>query len=400
MGQVDRACDESEYVKSDTVLFLARNMHLGGAERALLLYLNHVAALRPVLLLLSREGRLLSELRSDLPVFHVAGSAEAAAYRGRVHQVTTLLQECRRLRAVVTDTGAAVVSSFLMRSHIVALLTKIALRARVRVVLNVHEHMTESAAYLYPTWIDRALMRAITRYLFPRADRIVAVAEGVKQDLVTNFAIPAERITVVHNPIDTQNVQQRARDGPTPLGGAVGRRWVIAVGRLVPLKGYDCLIEAFARLPPSLDAGLAIVGDGPERPRLEALIRRLGLGDRARLVEAQSNPWRYMAQAELLVLSSFTEAFPNVFGEAMALRLPILSTDCGAGVREYLEDGRSGLLVPPGDAAALADGLRRLLTEGELRRRLVDHGRQRVAALDLPRAVRAYERLLTDVVKA
>ena len=71
-----------------------------------------------------------------------------------------------------------------------------------------------------------------------------------------------------------------------------------------------------------------------------------------------------------------------------------------AGVREYLEDGRSGLLVPPGDAAALADGLRRLLTEGELRRRLVEHGRQRVAALDLPRAVRAYERLLTDVVKA
>src|SRR5207245_8531649 len=146
MGQVDRACDESEYVKSDTVLFLASNMHLGGAERALLLYLNHVAALRPVLLLLSREGRLLSELRSDLPVFHVAGSAEAAAYRGRVHQVTTLLQECRRLRAVVTDTGAAVVSSFLMRSHIVRPAPSTALRARARVVSNANGTWTNHGA--------------------------------------------------------------------------------------------------------------------------------------------------------------------------------------------------------------------------------------------------------------
>jgi glycosyltransferase involved in cell wall biosynthesis len=383
------------------VLFLARNMHLGGAERAFLLYVNALEACHPVVVLLKKEGQLLGDLRTDVPAFYLAAPPPGAADRGRVHQMATLIRECRGLRAIVDRTGARVVSSFLMRSHIVALLTKLLWRLPLRVVLNQHEHLTESARYLYPTWLDRALMRVIARYLFRRADRIVAVAEGVKWDLVTRFGLPAERIVVVHNPIDTQALARRARE-PVPGWGrglGAGGHWALAVGRLVELKGYASLIEGFARLPATLEAHLAIIGAGPERARLEAVIERLGLVGRVRLLGSQENPWSYMAAADVLVLSSLTEAFPNVLGEAMALGVPVLSTDCGAGVREYLEDGRCGLLVPPADPGALADGLRRLFTDPALRRRLVEQGRRRVAALDVRLAVPAYQRVLEEVLR-
>ena len=361
----------------------------GGAERAYLLYLNRALAVEPVCALLRRVGSLMGDLDSRIPIYDFS----AAASRWDVWR---LLQECRLLSRVAADTRCEIVSSFLMRSHLVAIMTKLLFRPQLKVVLNVHEHMTQSAEFLYPTRTGRWLMRFIARHLFPTAERVVAVAEGVRQDLVENHGLSPEKVVVLHNPLDIEGIRCQAAEAVALPPGGPGP-WVAAAGRLVALKGFDVLLEAFAMLPRSLDANLMILGEGPERGRLQAMIDRLGLGRNAHLLGEQSNPWKYIARASAFVLPSLTEAFPSVIGEALALRVPVVAADCSPGVREYLDDGGCGVLVPPRDATRLAHGLNRVLESGDLREHLARRGWDRVQEFDPAGAVARYEAMLCEV---
>jgi glycosyltransferase involved in cell wall biosynthesis len=413
----DNAAATGEAVRRLNVVFLARDLVMGGAERAWLDYVNHCERFQPVGVLGRRDGVLLRDLRDDVPLFDLAHPVprDAGGITGADRTVVgdeapggftprslaRLATECHRLNRVLRLTGARVVSSFLMRSHLIALLTRRWLRPDLRVVVNVHEHMTESAVHLYPTALDRRMMRWITRNLFPQADAIVVVADALRQDLEHNFAIPSALIRVVHNPIDLCGIRNRAAEAVTELAlPDDGSPVVIAVGRLVRLKGFDILIRAFARLPAELRAKLVIVGGGPDRAALEALVAQLGLHESVVFAGVQRNPWKFMARAHAFVLSSLTEAFPSVIGEALALGLPVLAADCSAGVREYLQGTRHGLLVPPGDVAALAGALEQLLRDDALRTTLAARGPARMAELDLPIVVRRYEDLLAEVLPA
>jgi glycosyltransferase involved in cell wall biosynthesis len=362
-----------------------------------------------------RQGRLLADLAPETPVYDLESSQGArTATRGPTAaapaseeptgltptSVASLATEVLRLRAILERTGANVVSSFLMRSHIIALLTKLWLRPRLRLIINVHEHMSESARHLYPRAVERSLMRLVTRQLFPRADLIVAPAEGVGSDLVENFGIPAAKVRVVHNPVDLRLIRSLAGEEVEPWAlPREGAPLLVGVGRLVPLKGYDVLLRAMNRLPPALGARLLLLGDGPERPGLERLALDLGLDGRVTFVGHRENPWRYMRRADAFVHPSLTEAFPNVLGEALALDVPVIAADCSPGVREYLQNGRCGILVRPRDEVELAAAIERVLSSPDERRRLTHHGRARMESLDLDQVMRRYEDLLDPVVR-
>jgi glycosyltransferase involved in cell wall biosynthesis len=128
----------------------------------------------------------------------------------------------------------------------------------------------------------------------------------------------------------------------------------LAAGRLVPQKDHRTLIDAFAALRARMPARLVILGEGPERPALEALIRRWGIEDDVALPGFDLYPAAYMARADVFVLSSRWEGLANVIVEAMACGTPVVSTDCPSGPAELLEGGRFGPVVPVGDAPALA----------------------------------------------
>jgi glycosyltransferase involved in cell wall biosynthesis len=406
------------------VVYLARDLNVGGAERVLVNYVNHSRAFQPVVVLRRREGGLLGDLDDGVPLFDLtssggspresvertpgvegapgvtasrAPSAPDTAPTGvTIRSLVQLVQECYRLRRIVRHTGCRMVSSFLMRSHIVGILTKRWLDRELYLVVNVHEHMSESAEHLYPARLDRMLMRLVTRRWFPLADRIVVVAESVRSDLVETFGVPLDRIALIRNPIDTERIRSLSTD-EIPDAESVDGILLVATGRLVRLKGFDLLIRAVSMLPARQDIRLQIVGDGPERASLQGLVRELGLDDRVTFLGARANPWKYMARATVVVHASRTEAFPNVLGEALALGVPVLAAECSAGIREYLDDGRCGVLVPPDDATALAEALARLLEDDDLRCRLSELGPRRMEEFELKRVVRDYERLLTDV---
>ena len=395
------------------VLYLARNLVVGGAERVVINVANHAQTVSPVVALLERSGGLLGELRPDVPCLSRVDPARATSRFATIgadipgESFARLALECLWLKDVVTQTGARLVSSFLMRAHVVALVTKIALLPRLPLVLNIHEHMTESAPFLYPRARDRVLMRWITRHLFPRADRVIVVAEELERDLVTQFGVPAKMIDVVLNGHDIARLRAAAAEPLEPpwmrQRGSAGRastesHTVVAVGRLVHLKGYDLLMHALVKLRQTRDVRLILVGDGEQRAELERLATQLGLHDIVMFAGEQENPWRFVARADLVALTSRTEAFPSVLVEAMALGVPVLATASSAGVRECLRDGACGLIVPAGDIDAIAAGIDRLLGNAELRASLVAEGLARAASFDLLTAQRRYESVLTEVI--
>lgn len=200
--------------------------------------------------------------------------------------------------------------------------------------------------------------------LYARADSILAVSQGVADDLLatTNGKL-AHSIHVLPNPSIPENIHDLARENP-------GHHWlqegsyhvILGIGRLTKRKDFATLIKAFAALQDSHKARLVLLGEGEQRSALLHLASELGVAESVDLPGSTPNPYAYMSRADLLVLSSTgAEGSPNVLKEAMALGLPVVSTDCPSGPREILEHGRLGKLVPVGDHASMAEAIRETL---------------------------------------
>ncbi len=389
-----------------TALYLGRNLRMGGAERVWVSYVNHARRVRPVGVLLDARGALLAEVDDRVPVYDLSATDPVVGPdRRRTGQAPgapsiekwKIFREARRLARIVRETKAEVVSSFLMRSHMVAALARDLWCRDVKLVFNVHSMMIQSAPLLYQHAGSRAIMKGFLRYGFPRAERVVAVAEGVADELRGHVPELGERLSVVHNPVDLETIRAAASEGGAlpAFDGPV----IVAAGRLVWLKGVDVLLDALARFTPERRPRLVLVGDGEEAPILERQVRRLDLADHVHFVGQTTNPWAHMSQATVLVLASRTEAFPSVIGEAMALGVPVVATKCAPGIEDYLCHGECGVLVPPEDPAALAEALERVLGDAVLRKRLAERGRDRVEDFRIERAIDRYEDLLLDVVR-
>lgn len=394
------------------VLFLVNDLRMGGAERSLVNLINHSARLRPALAVIHPAADLLRELHPSTPVYdlssprttpsrpdELAGIAERARHQRRgqppgrmLLELPGLLRKVYRLARVVRHAQVHTVSTFLNRSHTLALLAKLLFVPRVHVVINVHELLSDHLTR-YFSRLERPLMRAFIQAMFPRALRVIAVSEGVRQDLIRHFTVPAHQIIVVPNPIDAARIQERARADVTDMPNGDTPR-IVGVGRLVHLKGFDVLLEAVARLPASRNATVYIIGDGPERSALQRSAHELGLGDRVVFLGQRDNPWAYIARATVMVVPSRVEAAPNVIGEALALSVPIIATRCSEGVVEYLGDGHYGVLVRPDDPEQLAAAIDRLLRDpGETARlRRAMQSRQHGGVFET--AIRQYEQAL------
>ncbi len=228
-----------------------------------------------------------------------------------------------------------------------------------RVVLSVHNTVStglRGLGLLRRAWRLRGLRR-----MYPRADAIVCVSAGVAEDLRRYLTLPAGRITIIHNPIQTRVDEPAARLHPWLSDR--GQTVILGAGRLSPQKDFMTLIHAFALLSDLPDHRLMIIGEGPERAHLEREIARLGIIERVTLPGFVTNPRACMAASALFVLSSAWEGFGNVLVEAMAMGTPVVSTDCPSGPREILQDGALGPLVPVGDAPALARAIRQSLID-------------------------------------
>lgn len=221
--------------------------------------------------------------------------------------------------------------------------------------LIVTEHNTLSQETQRQSRLVGKLWPHLLRTFYPWATTIVAVSRGAADDLARTAGLPRGRIEVVYNPVITPAMLALARQAPDHPWLAPGQPPVIlGAGRLTGQKDFLTLVRAFAEVRRRRPARLVILGEGPDRPAIEALVRDLDVVDDVALPGFQENALAYMAGSAVFVLSSAWEGLPTVLIEALAAGTRVVSTDCPSGPREILQDGRLGALVPVGDAAALA----------------------------------------------
>jgi glycosyltransferase involved in cell wall biosynthesis len=255
----------------------------------------------------------------------------------------------------------------------------------------------------FPDYPRRKRMVA-NRFLLGRCDRVVGVGRAVGQALVSNEGIPAGRVAVIYNGIDvgafTAGPHDRARLR-AEMGLGANDLVLIQVARLDYLKDHATAVrtlqQVVARRP---EARLLLVGDGPERGKIEEEARGRGLTGHVRFLGQRGDVARLLPAADIFLLSSISEGIPLTVIEAMSAGLPVVSTDVG-GVGEVVLDGRTGLLAAAGDDRGLADHVLRLAASADLGRQLGEEGRRRAGELFSEHQMHArYLRLYREMLDA
>lgn len=209
-----------------------------------------------------------------------------------------------------------------------------------------------------------AMSKALIRAIYPRATKIIAVSEGVASGLRDKFGVPADKLVAIANPVDVAAIQAKAGEASA---FTMDEPYILAAGRMVPSKSFDMLIRAYAAS--GVAAKLLIAGEGELRADLEATVRECGVADRVVMPGFIANPYPLMRNAQMFVLSSNSEGFPNALVESMALGLPVIATNAPSGPSEILAEAPRdsvkdltfaphGVLTPVGSVERMAEALR------------------------------------------
>jgi len=233
--------------------------------------------------------------------------------------------------------------------------------ARIETLLVVVEHSMLSDRIERMDGRKELATAKLAKYVYPWADAIVAVSDGLADDVASVTEIDRSSITTIYNPIVTDEITDRADEHVDLPAFADDVPVVVSVGRLEVRKDIPTLLRAFQRVLEHRECRLVICGDGPERTDLKERVNALGIAEHVTFAGWVENPYKYMRQADVFALSSTVEGLSNVLVEALAVGCPVVSTDCESGPAEILEGGRWGELVPVEDDKALSTAILRAL---------------------------------------
>lgn len=325
------------------IAILLNSLRSGGAERAMVNLANalHARGMPVTLVLISSEGPLRQGIAPKIEMVELRARRAVAALPALVTWLRT--------------TRPQVILSACANSNVVAVLAVRLAGGAIRSV--VCEQTTLSRVARDTHRLRHILVPYAARWAYPRADAVVAVSEGVAQDLGTALGLSRGRVSVIPNPLTPSIAVDADRDLPHPWLRDAGAPVLLSVARLTPAKDLETLLRGFARLRGTREVRLVMLGDGEERARLQRLVNQLGLSADVDIAGFAANPYPTMAAAGALVLSSQREGLPTVLMEALTLGTPVVATDCLNGPREILDGGRWGRLVPTGDPEALAQAM-------------------------------------------
>ena len=351
----------------------------GGAERVVVNLLRGLVErqVQAQLILASAHGSYIDQVPPQVEVVDLG--------------VKHVRQAIWPLRRLLKEQPPQVLISHLSHANLAAVLAMRPLQIPTRLLLV--EHLTMSA-YKGTTIKDR-LIQPLARWLFKHADAVAAVSRGAARDLEEQLRMPSESVHVLYNPVVDASLEQKRQESLShPWLDASDQPLVVGMGRLTEQKDFGTLIRAYAQIANPSSCRLVILGEGEERAELEELVRQLGLEQRVLLPGFVENPYAWLNQADLFVLSSRWEALPTVLIEALACGVKVVATDCPSGPAEILQDGRWGRLVPMQDEQALAAGMEQALAEQG------DSGllQQRAADFSVESAVDQYLALIRELV--
>lgn len=337
---------------NNQIVFLIPSFSTGGAERNVIHVANKLSkeGVNIQFIVINSSGELRNTLNTDINVISLNSSRMSMA----IPKLTRLLNKDR----------PEVIMSTLTQASLALMIARFFLDYKPKIILRVECVLSKMINDEKHNNIFFHLFPLLIRHLFKQANWLIAISKGVKEDLETTFGIKRDIIRVIYNPAIPENLTELAQQ-------QVDHEWyankilpvIIAVGRLTKQKSFDTLIKAFERVNLKCKARLVILGDGPERKRLEQMTEELKISESVWMPGIVQNPYKYIKKSDVFVLSSVYEGFGNVLAEALACKISIVSTDCKSGPAEILNYGKYGRLVTVLDHTAMSDAILQALND-------------------------------------
>lgn len=244
------------------------------------------------------------------------------------------------------------------------------------------------------SWINKIATKISYNNL---ADGLIAPSKGVRDDLIKNFGVLPSKIKVIYNPVDLnainvlklQEVEGLEKKNNSEMN-------VVAVGRLDEQKDYPTLLKAISIVMKKYPVSLHILGTGPLEVSLKNLVSALGIRERIKFLGFVKNPYKYLARADLFVLSSKWEGFAHVVVEAMVCQVPVIATNCKSGPDEIIDNGQNGRIVNVGDYEELAVVIEEMLTSST--QRYVQAGTKKAEFFNAPMITKEYEDYFMEIL--
>jgi glycosyltransferase involved in cell wall biosynthesis len=326
------------------IVLFAPNIGVGGAEFVVGSLVNGLVRenIKVVLILATKHSTSLEHISTDVELIQFNHSRT-------VYSIFSLIKYLRNNKEIK-------LLSHLSRANRIALLANL-LTGRNSLV-SVVEHTTHSYAIKKKKVIPRMINKIIYKYLYPTAENIIHVSEEAARDLEIMYGWERGKVKVAYNPIvPDRGIKVNGNKPPHPWFEKHEIPVILGVGRLIPDKNYSMLVSALSIIKNKCNCRLIILGQGPERDKLEKQIAELELQDHVCLAGYVHDPYNYMKYADVFVLSSRREGLPTVLIEAMACGCPVISTNCLSGPSEILDNGKYGYLVDVDNENALAEAI-------------------------------------------
>ena len=375
------------------VFFVIPSLGGGGAERVMLNILRHIDRnkFEPGLILFEKKGELLGDLPLDVNVMVLRNEKKNPIWH---LFYTAWVPFARSLAKLIKTERPQAVVSFMWYTNLIALTARSLSKSKCRIAVSERYGLLIS----HEGWLIELLRRQVIRFFYPKANLIIVNAKEMGIQLRKMFNISVNKIAVIYNPVDLKKINQLCIKDAHHLWYQEQIPIITAIGRLTLQKGFTYLLRAVhILLSEGIRCRLVILGRGPERENLEKLSAELGISSHVEFLGFQQNPYKFLSRSTVFVLSSLYEGFPNVLLEAMALGIPSVATRCPTGPDEIITEGVDGILVPPADEKAIADAIKKLLLDEDLRKRLSEAGKRRIQDFAVEKIVKQYEDAIESV---
>ena len=297
----------------------------GGAERVVSILLNELKDKYNITLVLMRN-KIDYDVPKEIKIYLLEDSNP---YENGIKKLLKLPLLGLKYKKFCQTNGIDISLAFMNRPSYVAIFSKIFGNSIKNII---SERTTPSMMYQYDNLLSK-ISKILIKKLYPKADSIVANAEGNRLDLINNFGIDRDKIITIPNLFDLEKIEKLSQESVNEIDFT--NFTFVSVGRLDKGKNHKLMIDAFSKVENPL-AQLIILGEGVEREALEKQIIALNLEKSVSLLGFDNNPYKYFSKSDVFVFTSLYEGFPNVLVEALACDLPVISTDCKSGPREIL----------------------------------------------------------------
>lgn len=353
----------------------------GGAERVMSIMANYWASKSSdwnITLLTFDDGSQPPFYDLDERIFHIPlGIAKDSP--NMMAGLWNNLKSIKKLRVAISKSQPDAVISFMNQVNILTLLAMQGLN--IPVIIS--ERTVPAYAPISIIW------KILSKIIYPIADHIVVQTKEVSDYFPELWQ---NKISVIPNPVLLPKLLE------IPSQKLLPKYSIIATGRLSKEKNFPLLLKAFATISQSYpEWSLIILGEGSLRSELELLCNQLNIANLVHFPGRVKNPYQYLQQADLFVMSSSFEGFPNALCEAMACGLPVISTDCPSGPRQIIRDNLDGILVPNNNVDALAKAIVDLISDEKKRQRLGDAAKEITERFNLDKIMKMWEKLLKEI---